>query len=124
MRDPQRQRARDGGFEILLAGGRDGIVLIPRLLEAHCATGEDGQRKAGAAKAAVKHGVYDIGFRFKVNNTGLGLPERVCFILVKRPGLVPLAETLLFAAQPVRERPKHWLQTAAASGTNSDGLSQ
>ena len=33
-------------------------------------------------------------------------------------GLVPLAETRLFAAQPVRKRQNHWLHTAAASGTN------
>jgi hypothetical protein len=33
-------------------------------------------------------------------------------------GLAPLAETRLFAAQPVRVRQNHWLHTAAASGAN------
>ena len=40
--------------------------------------------------------------------------------------LVPLAETRLFASQPVPVREhggQHWLQTAAASGTKSSSFS-
>jgi hypothetical protein len=39
-------------------------------------------------------------------------------IVTATSGLVPLAETRLFAAQPVRAHQNHWLHTAAASGTN------
>jgi hypothetical protein len=48
-------------------------------------------------------------------NPCLGVRGR---IVTAASGLVPLAETRLFAAQPVRERQNHWLHTAAASGTN------
>jgi hypothetical protein len=39
-------------------------------------------------------------------------------IVAAASGLAPLAETRLFAAQPVRKHQNHWLHTAAASGAN------
>jgi hypothetical protein len=39
-------------------------------------------------------------------------------IVTATSGLAPLAETRMFAAQPVRVRQNHWLHTAAASGAN------
>ena len=56
--DAKFEGAADGGFEVGLVVGRDfgeGGVL-PLVLVAHAAAGEDGHLKIGAAEAAVEHG--------------------------------------------------------------------
>src|ERR1043165_1881447 len=47
----------NGSFEILLAFGRKFVGVVPRLLIAHAAAGEDGDLEVRFSEAAVEHDV-------------------------------------------------------------------